>query len=160
MRAAAGASYLVHITASFPEREVKFTLDYDYLRDGDDRAAVVAPEEIAGIALSISDGGSRLEFDGANLEMGRLDAGGLTPVSAVPSLITVWTGGNISEAQSTKIFDRDAYLIISRTSADEGTREYRTWFSKDDTLPLYAEIFSDGERVIQCEFERAEHNLQ
>ena len=53
-----------------------------------------------------------------------------------------------------------AYLAISRITDDTENTEYRTWFSKDNLQPLYAEIFSNGERIIQCEFERTEHSLQ
>lgn len=152
------ANYLAHITANFPERAVKFSLDYTYNRDGDDRAVVTAPEEISGIALSITGAAVELEFDGARLEMGKLNQNGLSPFSAIPSLLSVWTDGNFSETQSTRIFERDAVLVISRDSSDGVMLEYRTWFSKDEQIPLYAEIFSDGERVIQCEFERVEYN--
>lgn len=152
------ANYIAHITASFPGREVKFSLNYVYSKDGDDRASVISPEELTGISMTHSEKSSHIEFDGARLEFGSLDESGLSPFSALPKLITVWTNGNFEECTSTRIYNRDAYMLISRISDGGTDEEYRSWFSKDNLTPLYAEIFSDGERVIQCEFERAESN--
>ncbi len=158
MRGVSSAKYLANITANFPSREVKFSLDYSYSKDGDDRITVISPEDVAGIALTVSQGTSYLEFDGARLETGALNESGFSPFSALPALITAWTNGNFAEASGTRIYDTDATLLISRISDGDIPIEYRTWFSKDETIPLYAEIFSDGERIIQCEFERVEHN--
>ena len=160
MRNTVSASYRTNITAHFPSREVSFILDYTYNRGNDDRACVVAPDEIAGMCFTVTGERSTINFDGANLEMGRLNEDNLSPLSTVPILMKHWTGGNISEYSDTKIFDRDAYLIITQSTGESSKIEVRSWFSKDDLLPLYAEIFSDGERVIQCKFERAEHKLQ
>ncbi len=160
MRNTVSASYRTDITAHFPAREVSFILDYTYNREENDRACVVSPDEIAGMCFTVAGERSTINFDGANLEMGRLNEDNLSPLSTVPVLMKHWTGGNISEQSDTKIFDRDAYLIISRNNGEASAVEVRSWFSKDDLLPLYAEIFSDGERVIQCKFERAEHKLQ
>lgn len=160
MRDTVSANYRTDITASFPSREVSFILDYTYNRDENDRASVVSPDEIAGMCFTVTGERSTISFDGANLEMGRLNEDNLSPLSTVPVLMKHWTGGNTSEQTNTKIFDRDAYLIISRSTGETAAIEVRSWFSKDDLLPLYAEIFSDGERVIQCKFERAEHKLQ
>ena len=152
------ANYIAHITAIFPGREVKFSLNYIYSRDGDDRASIISPEELAGISMTHSENDSHIEFDGARLEFGSLDESGLSPFSALPNLITVWTNGSFSECTSTRIYNHDAYMLITRMSDGSTDAEYRSWFSKDNLAPLYAEIFSDGERIIQCEFERAESN--
>lgn len=152
------AKYLTHVTANFPSREVKFTLDYSYTKDGDDRITVISPEDVAGIALTVSQDTSYLEFDGARLETGALNENGFSPFSAIPALVTAWTNGNFAEASGTRIYDKEAILLVSRISDGDIPIEYRTWFSKDEAIPLYAEIFSDGERIIQCEFERVEHN--
>ena len=160
LQSISSANYTANITASFPELERSFTLEYTYAKDGDDRAVVVLPEEISGIAFTISEDGTTLDFEGTNLEMGALDKNGLSPLAAIPSLLTVWSGGNISETESTEMFGNDAWLVISRINDGAVPIEYRTWIAKENFIPLYAEIFSDGERVIQCRFERAEHTLQ
>lgn len=153
------ASYTAKITASFPAREAVFTISYTHTPEAD-RASVIAPAEVAGTTYTVSGEDGFLEFDGAILEVGRLDETGVSPFSSIYSLLSAWKSGAFSEVNSTVMHGKRAYLAISHEMHGASQLEYRTWFSKDDFLPLYAEIFSDGERIIMCEFERAEHNTK
>ena len=146
--------YIAHITAIFPKREVSFSLDWRFFKDRDDRVTVIAPEEISGVAFSVSESDATLEFEGARLTMESLDEKGTSPLSAVPSLISAWQSGNFNETLSSDMFGEDAYLVICKNNSENRELEYRTWFSKADFYPLYAEIFSGGIRIIECKFER------
>ncbi len=151
------AEYTAKITASFPTREAVFTINYSHTPDGD-RASVLSPAEVAGVSYSVSDGGGCLEFDGAILEIGKLSDGGISPFSCIGSLLTTWKSGSFDEISRSAMYGKNAFFTISRRTQDLTELEYRTWFSEDEFLPLYAEIFSDGDRIIQCEFERGIHN--
>ncbi len=153
------ANYTAKITASFPAREAEFTISYTHTPESD-RASVIAPGEVAGTTYTVSGEDGFLEFDGAILEIGRLDETGVSPFSSIYSLLNVWKNGAFSEVTSSAMHGKSAYLVISREEKNASELEYRTWFSKESLLPLYAEIFSDGERIITCEFERAEHNTK
>lgn len=142
--------YIARITASFPNREVSFSADYRFSSKSDDRVTVTSPEEIAGVSFSVSEDGNTLEFDGIMLELGSFPEDDISPLSALPSLISVWRGGNASHITPSKMFGENALLVIHK----ENKREYRTWFSETDFSPLYAEIYSDGIRIIECKFER------
>lgn len=155
----ASASYTAKITASFPAREAVFTISYTHTPEGD-RASVIEPKEVAGTAYTVSGEDGFLEFDGAILEIGRLDETGVSPFSAIYSLLNVWKNGAFSEITSSVMYGKPSYLVISQEEKNASELEYRTWFSKESFLPLYSEIFSDGERIITCEFERAEHNTK
>ncbi len=157
MRAVSSADFRVTIYANFPAHTAEYTVDYNYIKDGAEKISVTAPESIADISVTIENGETELVFDGARLETGRLDESGLSPLSALPSLMNSWVGGNVSESASSKHDSTDCTLIISRHTTGETALEYRTWFEKNSKKPLYAEIFSNGERVIQCEFERTEY---
>ncbi len=146
--------YSAHITAIFPKREVSFSVDYNYSKDSDDRVVVTAPEEISGIAFSVSEKSSTLEFDGMRLAFGSPGSSEASPLSAISDLISVWRDGNYDEALESDMFGEDSYLMIYKTDSGKGENEYRTWFSKNDFSPLYAEIYSDGIRIIECKFER------
>ncbi len=146
--------YIAHITGIFPNREVSFSVDYRFSPNRDDRVTITSPEEISGIAFSVSKEDATLEFDGARLTMGSLDESGVSPLSAIPSLIGIWRGGNYDEALSADMFGEDAYLMIYKETGENKDLEYRTWFSKKDFFPLYAEIYTGGIRVIECKFER------
>ncbi|MBQ5777543.1 MAG: hypothetical protein IIV97_01860 [Oscillospiraceae bacterium] len=151
------AEYTAKITASFPSREATFVINYSHSPEGD-RASVISPGEVAGVSYTVSDGGATLSFDDAILEIGKLSDGGLSPFSCTGDLIGAWKSGSFDEVTPTSMFGKEALLAITRKTENDTETEYRTWFSKEDFLPLYAEIFSDGNRVIQCEFERSLHN--
>ena len=151
------AEYTAKITANFPSRESSFVINYSHSPEGD-RASVISPGEVAGVSYTVTDGGATLAFDDAILEIGKLSESGLSPFSCTGALIDVWKTGNFDEVSSSSMFGKDALLAISRKTENKTETEYRTWFSKEDFLPLYAEIFSDGNRIIQCEFERGIHN--
>ena len=150
------AEYTAHITAAFPSKEASFTINY-VLSGEDGRATVLLPEEVAGISYTVSGENGALEFDGAILEIGRLD-NEISPFSCLHTLTEAWKRADFSEITRTMIHGQNALLAVS--SENDGMREveYRTWFSEEEFLPLYAEIFSGGKRIIMCEFERAEHN--
>lgn len=153
------ASYTAKITAIFPSREAVFTISHTHTPDGD-RASVISPAEVAGTTYTVSGEEGFLEFDGAILEIGKLDETGISPFSSIYSLLNIWKNGAFSEITNSVMYEKSAYLAIAREENDGTELEYRTWFSKDNHLPLYAEIFSDGNRIITCEFERAEHNTK
>lgn len=148
------ARYTVAITANFPSHEHVSTIDFTYENGGIFKASVIEPKEIEGITLTVKNGEGTLSFDGAHLETGELDSEGFSPFSSLPALMTSWKEGNFREVQTAKMFGKSSVLAIS----EHGNYEYRTWFTTDEHLPVYAEIFSDGSRIIQCKFERTEHN--
>ena len=154
-----GASYTAKITANFPSREAEFTINCTYSHE-ETRASVITPSEVAGTSYTMSGDDAFLEFDGAILEIGKLDESGVSPFSAIHTLIRTWKAGAFSEVTNSVMHGKAARLAISREEKGAENIEYRTWFSKDTSLPLYSEIFSDGKRVITCEFERAEHKTK
>jgi hypothetical protein len=146
------ADYTANITAVFPEREANFTIDYTY-NDEKETASVVKPAEVSGITFSIEKENGTLSFDGLKLEVGRLDDFGTSPFTCLSRLVKSWKLVEFSEITKAEIFGQRALLAVAKAD----NIEYRTWFSKDSFLPLYAEVFSSGTRVIKCNFERAEH---
>lgn len=145
------ANYTIEITASFPKTEEEFTLGYTYERDGESRGTVILPDIVSGVSFSVRDDLATLEFDGMRLETGRFSESGISPFTVPARLMDSWK--NFESVEKTRIFSKNALLAISRN----GALETRTWFSEDETLPLYAELYTNGERIIQCNFKGAEH---
>ena len=157
VRGVSSAEIRAAITAVYPDRTAEYTLQYSYQKDGEQKLHVIKPDSIADISVTIKNGSTELTYDGTRLETGRLDESGLSPISALPSLMNAWTGGNISESARSGHDGIDCILIISRHTLGDAALEYRTWFEKGSNKPLYAEIYSDGSRIIQCEFEGTEY---
>jgi len=150
-KAVAGLKFQVGITADFPERISKYRVCYTYARDERSIVEILEPEEINGVKISVDSGETKIEFDGARLETGKLNENGLTPLSALPKLVEQWISGDITEVEAVRRDGVDATLMIY--SADDENIEYRTWFDRTSYNPIYAEIIVDGKCVIRCEYE-------
>lgn len=148
------ASYTIEITASFPKTEEEFTLGYTHEREGESRGTVILPEIVSGVSFSVRDDLASLEFDGMRLETGRFSESGISPFTAPARLIASWK--SFESVEKARIFSKNALLAISK----DGELETRTWFSENELLPLYAELYMNGERIIQCNFKGAEHKTE
>ena len=108
------------------------------------------PAEIAGVYAAVTDDGYRLEYDGVVMTTGAVTRNGLSPMEALPCLISAWKDGYFTAALSEKYGDTDALMLESRIT---DTVHQKTWFDKNTLLPLRSEILQSGRTVITCEFE-------
>ncbi len=150
-------TFRADIIASFPERVAEYTVDYTYKKDGSGELSILAPEILGGVSAKISSEDFTLSFDGVELSAGFLGKGEMSPLSSLPSLAEIWKSGSFGELSQSSHDGRKSTLAISKKTSELCELEYRTWFDDETAAPLYAEIFSDGERIIQCEFERTEY---
>ena len=137
------------ITADYGDRVYDFRVKYT----GDSqkgRIEILAPESIAGITAETDISGITLVYDGARMETGRLSEGGLSPIEAIPTLISGWQRGIIKLLSGEKL---DSYGTLSMTTGITETAQAKTWFDLGSLLPIMAEISESGKTVIRCEFE-------
>jgi len=113
---------------------------------------IIEPENIAGLKATIKDGRASLEFDGIAFDIGKLLGDVSSPMEAVPHLIEAWKSERISSAYAEK---QDGILLTVMESAigSAGCTQ-KTWFG-GDMLPVHAEIYADGKKIISCRFESA-----
>jgi len=136
------------ITADYGDRVYEFGVRYT---GGADLSEIVilSPELIAGITAEVTPGGAALIFDGARLDTGPLTGGGLTPVEALPALISGWRSGVIASVGFERFGETDT--VVFETAADDFVTQ-RTWFDRRTLLPLRSEIVSNGVLVITAVF--------
>ena len=137
----------IMISAEFPSYVSEYLVSYQYRRDGDHLITVLEPESIAGVTATIRDGDTVLSMDELRLETGTLDENGLTPISALPRLIETWKT-HPSGVESVRENGTDCLLMVY----DEEAISYRTVFSRETYLPIRAEVFCDGERVLRLQY--------
>jgi len=139
-------SLTAEIKADYGEKMYAYTIDYD----GASRTmTVTAPETVAGVRITLKDGedGTILSFDGAQLDTGALTEDGMSPVSALPTLVRLWTDGYVVSAYFETIHGVDAIAVKTEVSQHAtGT----TWFDRADGMPLKSEIASGDTVVIEC----------
>ena len=139
--------FFAEITANYGDRVYQFTIRYDSAASV---LEVLAPEIIAGIFIDISEDGTTLRYDGAELNTGPLTEDGLSPMAALPTIVFQWKEGHILDAHFETLGGRRA--VVMTTHISERVRHV-TWFDNETGIPMRAEILADGFAVISCVFE-------
>ncbi len=135
------------VSAEFPSYVSEYLLSYCYQKNGNHMVTVLEPESICGVQVALRDGETVLSADELQLETGRLDDGGLTPISALPKLMKVWqTHPNGVEPVSEN--GEECLLLVYEDDA----MVYRTVFSRDTYLPIRAEVFRDDVCVLRLQY--------
>lgn len=142
------------ITADYGEQVYSFTLDIAYDSATGAVLTVAEPEIIAGLTARIQNGGASISYDGASLETGSLSGSGASPIEALPLLLAQARTGYLAESVFETVDETETVRMTCTDApahAGAGTQTV-LWFDKETRVPLRAEIFSDGVRVITCTF--------
>ena len=131
------------ITADYGDKLHRFSMMCRGDSDGTVHFTVTAPETIAGISGVIDSNGGKITFDDVALAFGLLADGRLTPVSAPWILVhTLHYGYIVSCAQA------DEGLMLSINNSYEDDALNLSVYLGQDGLPVGAEIFNDGSRIL------------
>ena len=134
------------LQAVFSDRSVEFRLRCSY-RDDACTVQVLEPEEIGDLTVKLGREGVSLGLDDCFLTLGEDPK--LSPATVFGELIYVWKNGGIKSYGREMYQDTPCLLLCSEL---EGY-EYRTFFNEETKLPLCAEVYEDGRRLLLCEFE-------
>jgi len=137
------------LTADYGEKVYPYKLACTVSPDGGE-IVIKEPEIIAGVRALIESDGVTLSYDGAEVYTGAILPDGLSPVDAVPVMVSLWREGLITETVWEPYGDIPCVAAVFRVS-DSVT--LRTWFDGETQLPVHAEFSSDGYTVIICDFE-------
>lgn len=144
----------MEITADYGERVYDYTVTFSGTRKDGLTMVITEPETVAGITAKIVDGETFLVYDGVQLETGPLNEDGLSPLDALPSLISAMSSGYIAETGTEMLGERETLRVCIRDSKKEPGQglEQILWFDKAQKTLLQGEIRSDGPTVIRCSF--------
>ena len=135
-------SYQAQLVASYPDRNLEFTLRYEKSPAGE-QITVLAPALIEGISARLEPGSRSLCYEGMILDAGPLDPYGLTPMSALPRLTEALMQGHLDSH-----WEEDGHTVLRLIPDDHLTAT--VWFSEDMT-PRRARLESDGRVTVECE---------
>lgn len=136
-----GCSFTAQVTASQQDKVYNFTMQCRY-QDGAGELTVTEPSSIAGIQAVVEEDGTRLAFDGAELDFGKLANGLISPVAAGWLLAECWHSGYIAYAGADAAQQRVTYL----RGYNEEELTVDTWFTGQ--TPTYAEVLWNGSRCL------------
>ena len=142
---ASECGFTAELTAQGETEVFECTLDCVVHQDGTATVTVVEPAEIAGISATVSQEGTKLVFDGLELDCGDL-RGSVTPVGAPGLLYAAWSSGYIAASGSEDEMTLTRYLLGS----GQEERQIDTWFDGDGT-PLRCEVTEQGQLTLSCQ---------
>lgn len=142
------------ITADYGQRVYRYELEFQSDEE-QTTLTLTSPETVEGLTARLSwEEGSVLEYDGTAIETGPLNQDGLTPVSAIPSMLHTIREGYLETCVLEQYEQGTVLRLTSRDPEQEpgsGTQSV-LWFETDTFRLLRGEIWQDGFCVIQCEF--------
>ena len=141
-------SLTAELTADYGDRLYPFTLRYEGSADSG-TITILAPESVSGVTAHVSDGGATLSYDGAQVYTGALTQEGLSPMDAIPAILTAWHQSFVTEAVYETLDGTQCCTLLYRITDEVSLR---TWFDAETYIPLEAEIISGGFTVIHCRF--------
>lgn len=149
----------VELTADYGERVFSYGAELSWEKEGELVITLTSPENVAGASAVVHAGETALEYEGVMVETGPLDDRGLTPVDAVPALLTYAREGFVAECcledsgSTGEETPQALRLSLREPEAQPGTgRECELWLDPETFALLRGELSLDGRTVIQCRF--------
>ena len=144
----------MELTADYGQRVYAYSVSFTGDREEGTTLTITAPEEAAGITAVAKEGQTWLDYDGVRLETGPLDHQGLSPMDALPALLTELETGTVAEVGTETDGDLSLLRLTLRDpEVTPGTgRETVFWFDKAQKTLLRAELRNDGATVVSCVF--------
>ena len=139
--------FSAELTANYSDRVHTFTLRFSSEAS---TLEVLAPEIIAGIVIEVSESGTVLHFDGAELDTGPLTEDGLSPLAALPTIVYEWKEGPITGSHFETFHGIETVVMTTGVS---DRVQHITWFNRETGLPIKAELFQSGTLVLGVIFE-------
>ena len=134
------------ISADVGGKDFDFTVLYTKNAQ-EERVEVISPENIAGVAAVIHDGGASLHYDDLILAVGSITQNGVSPMSAITLALSAVGHGNFSAVRAESDGETDM------TAADfflSDTQSVTVYLDKD-VIPKYITISENGKTVAECE---------
>ncbi len=142
------------ITCHYEDEVRTYTLLCDYT-PAKSTVTVLSPTNLAGISATVADGTLSLSYEDISLDAGGYSAAAISPVAALPKLMTAAASGYVTERSEETLGERPCLRLACDLPDDEGTL-YTTWYDQQTLLPLRSEISSDGTMVFEIAWTRFE----
>ena len=123
-------------------------------------ATVVEPQEIAGVRCVISENGTKLQYDDAELETLLPAISGFTPVDCVDGLLNSLAGGVPTEWGKEEKEGISCLALTYELDAEGRAAAKRVWLQEDTLEPVCAEWFLEGDRILHAVFHNGEKDGQ
>ena len=137
-------TFVGKLRCEYDDRTVNFTLQYKQ-RDNGCEVSVLQPEGIEGLSVELDEKGSVLHYDELFIDTGKLDHFGLSPLSALPLIVNTLKSPYLDSVRSENNLTVYSLIPADDIQVDVGFDE--------NTLPVRAELISDGKVRVFCDIE-------
>ena len=143
----------MEMRADYGARVYDYGVDLSWEKEGETVLTLTAPENVAGTRAHIVKGETALEYDGVMLETGPLSSTGLSPVDAVPAILTCLREGFLAECVLEDWEEGQRLHLSSRDAELEPGQGVETelWLDAGTLALVRAELREGGLTVLQCE---------
>jgi len=124
------------LRAEYEDRSLAFTLCCREA-DGCCTVMVLAPDMLKGVRARMNAGDDQLIYGDVTLDTGPLDRSGLSPLSALPTLLRAVREGHLDSTWT------EGDRSVGEWILDDGL-SVRVWVESTSLTPTHAELISDG----------------
>lgn len=142
------------VTADYGERVYDYSLDMGWKKESGYLLTLTAPKDIAGVTITIENGQTVLEYDGARIETGAITPDGLSPIDALPAFMDYAREGFMAECVEELLGEVQTLRVCYREPDNPpGTGlEANLWFDATSHSLVRGELALDGVAIIKCVF--------
>ena len=143
LAASGSVSFTAALRAEYEHKTARFTLSYAEDVSGA-CVTVLSPQLIAGVSAHVRGGDTQLQYDGVMLATGELDGFGLSPMSALPELVSALKAGYLDS-----FWEEDGKTVYQLIPNDRLI--CTVWFEPGDMTPVRAELISEGRVTVYAD---------
>lgn len=150
-----GFTAQVKILSDLGQSTMEYGGQFEYNREGNDIFTLEIPESLAGITITASGEHAdnlTVAYEDTHFEAGAAGRQGLTAADALPLLMDTIRSGAPLETWEETVGGVKMLAARYETEDDQGRIMRQVWFTRDSLRPSYAELYADGERVMQVFF--------
>lgn len=150
----AGFEAHLKILSDLEQSVLEYEVDYVYNKEDNDAFTITAPDSLAGIGGTIAGTDSAsfvLQYDGLVLDDAMPQRVGLTPADALFCLLDDLRRAEPAQVWTEKTSGVELLVLRFVQDSDDGKVEKQVWLTKQGYQPVCAELYADGERVLQIQ---------
>ena len=113
---------------------------------------ILAPEYLAGIRAAFDGEQQSLVFEGFCLDAGTVSREKISPAAVLPQMMEALKTGYVFETCREERNGVPCCYVGIDTTGEQGKVIYAVWLSKEDLVPLYAEVWVEDKIIFVVEF--------
>ncbi len=146
-------SMTAEVTCGGGEDLTAFTLQCDYVPEGESRVEVLAPETTAGVAALVNGENLTLTYEELTLPLGTLSGEEVSPAVCLPCLMDALRDGWLLEENVEELDGASCLrLSLDRTGGNGGKIVSTVWLDRESGVPRQGDIAVDGDVILEARF--------